>query len=225
MGRSEKRKRSKVGIGNKTRVAGWEMGPQEAVRQIRAAGKKVLTFFGYSGMGYEDEGRMLELTGKVLSRFSHATTMVNIGATEDGLGKIYRLAKDRGFETSGIVSTCSLDYPGQFSRHVDTIYLIQDQCWGGLVEGTGRLSPTSEALVLATDYAVGIGGNEISRDELLAVRQLGRPVVFFPADMNHKKLKKRLGKHANPTPQDFQGAAYQAFLADRSQSAAAEAEN
>jgi hypothetical protein len=212
MAKSKKNNRMKSHFGKQTQVAGWELEPQEVVHQIRAKGKKVLTFFGYSGMGYQDEQRVLDLARKVLDRFPAEKTLVNIGATAAGLGAVYVLAKEMGFETSGIVSTCALEYPGGFSRHVDTVYFVRDDIWGGCLVGSDQLSPTSEAMVKASDYAVGIGGNEISRDELLAARQRGLPVIFFPADMDHKKLRKKMGKGGQPGPEDFQGAAHQAFF-------------
>jgi len=43
--------------------------------------KPCSTFYGYSGMGYEDEKAMLEIARKVLSRYSPETTLVNIGVT------------------------------------------------------------------------------------------------------------------------------------------------
>ena len=63
--------------------------------------KTVLTFLGYSGAGYELPDEMLVEAGKVLDRFNPATTTVNIGATTDGIGAVYALAKARGFVTTG----------------------------------------------------------------------------------------------------------------------------
>ena len=62
---------------------------------------------------------------------------------------------------------------------------MEDATWGGLVEGGDRLSPTSTAMVENSDIMIGIGGDEIGRDELMAAKRLGKEVRFSPADMNH----------------------------------------
>ena len=51
--------------------------------------KIVLTFVGYSGAGYEDEASMRKQADRILSEFDPAKTIVNMGATPDGIGAIY----------------------------------------------------------------------------------------------------------------------------------------
>src|SRR5215467_234866 len=87
----------------KNHVVGWNMTAEEAIAFFLRQRKTVLTFYGYSGMGYEDEKGMLEIARKVLSRYSPETTLVNIGVTSVGCGAIYPLAKSMGFITTGIV--------------------------------------------------------------------------------------------------------------------------
>ena len=93
-------------------IVGWSMTPDEAVAFFKSVGKTVLTFYGYSGMGYEDENGMLHIAEEVLSGYSPKMTLVNIGVTEVGCGAIYPLAKSMGFETAGIVTTLALEYRG-----------------------------------------------------------------------------------------------------------------
>jgi hypothetical protein len=82
-----------------------EATPAAIRSSFRERKKTVVTFLGYSGAGYEDPAAMLQKAGEILREFDPAKTIVNIGATADGVGAVYQLAKDRGFETSGIVST------------------------------------------------------------------------------------------------------------------------
>src|SRR5215510_10587994 len=67
--------------------------------------KTVLTFVGYSGAGYEDEVAMRKEAERVLGEYDPAKTIVNIGATPEGIGAVYELAKRKGFLTTGIVSS------------------------------------------------------------------------------------------------------------------------
>lgn len=67
--------------------------------------KSVLTCVGYSGAGYQDEASMLKQVERILGEFDPANTIVNIGATPEGIGAIYEMAKRKGFLTTGIVSS------------------------------------------------------------------------------------------------------------------------
>ncbi len=95
--------------------------------------KTVLTFVGYSGAGYEDEASMLEQAERVLGEFDPAKTVVNIGATPEGIGAIYELAKRKGFLTTGIVSSQATRYNVKLSPYVDHAFYVEDPTWGGFI--------------------------------------------------------------------------------------------
>ena len=59
--------------------------------------KTVLTFLGYSGAEYESPARMLADAAAVLAGQDPSRVIVNIGATADGIGAVYALARQRGF--------------------------------------------------------------------------------------------------------------------------------
>jgi hypothetical protein len=82
---------------------------------------------------------------------------------------------------------------------------------GGWLADAQRLSPTSAAIVELGDEMVGIGGGEIARDEMLAARRAGKPVRFFPADMNHALAVAKAARQGQPAPTDFRGAAQAAL--------------
>jgi hypothetical protein len=173
--------------------------------------KTVLTFIGYSGAGYEDEVSMRKESERILSEFEPAKTIVNIGATPDGIGAVYEIAKHRGFITTGVVSSQARKYNAKLSPYVDHVFYVEDATWGGFVSGTRELSPTSKAMVENSDIIIGIGGGEVARDELVAAKQLGKKVRFIPADMNHQKARDSARKKKLPEPTDFRGAANAAF--------------
>ena len=139
------------------------------------------------------------------------TTIVNIGATPDGIGRVYDLAKQRGFTTSGIVSTQARQSGATISPCVDVVFFVPDSSWGGFVEDTGRLSPTSAAIVDVSDRLVAIGGGEVTRDELTGATRAGKNIRFIPADMNHRIARDRAVKRGLTPPSDFRGAADAVF--------------
>jgi hypothetical protein len=184
---------------------------QEIAAFFKSANKTVLTFAGYSGAGYDDEAAMLRAAEHILDEFDPKTTIVNIGATAEGIGAVYRSAKSRGFLTTGIVSSQAKQYNVALSPYVDNVFYVEDPSWGGVMKGTQRLSPTSEAVVANSDIVVGIGGGDIARDELIAAKNSGKRVRFIPADMNHQKAKESARKKGLPEPTDFRGSAWTAF--------------
>ena len=184
---------------------------KEVVDYFRKQGKTVVTFCGYSGLGYEEPEEMLRHAREILKQYDPKKTIVNCGAMSIGIGQIYELAKSHGFSTSGIVSSLAKESPRDISPHVDVIFFVKDETWGGILKDADRLSPTSQAMVSSTDVMIGIGGGEVARDEMVAAKKLGKSVRFIPADVNHKNAIERARKRNQAVPTDFRGAAHEAF--------------
>jgi len=180
-------------------------------RAFRERDRLVVTFSGYSGSGYEDEGAMISRARALLAAYDPGSTIINIGATEDGIGAVYEIAGEMGFETTGIVSSQALEADVPFSPFVDRVYVVADEQWGGVVEGSEELSPTSEAMVAVSDAYLAIGGGEVARDELIAARDRGQQVRFFAADQNHARAIERAEARGEDPPTDFRGAAHEVF--------------
>jgi hypothetical protein len=197
-------------LGGKYPVVGWRMTPDEAVSFIRGLRKTVLTFIGFS-TDFEDQKGVLEIVKGELSKHSPTSTLINIGATQGGVGIIYPLAKSMGFLTTGIISTEAFAFYKDISEHVDHICFIKDRLWGGYQPGLKELSPTSRAMVDCSDIFIGIGGNDVARDELLAARDLGKPLQFFPAEMNHAWAIRSAQQSGKPLPTSFLGSAHEVF--------------
>src|SRR5262249_35904212 len=149
--------------------------PNDVVAAIRANGKKVVTFIGYSGLEYEDKAAMLSAVRKALAGYDPKKTIVNMGATPDGIGAAYEVAKELGFETTGIVSSQAKEYGG-LSKSMDRGFYVEDPTWGGFNKEAGQLNPTSAAMVAASDDVIAIGGGEVGRDEMLAAVAAGKNV-------------------------------------------------
>jgi hypothetical protein len=182
---------------------------------FRRRHKRVLTFLGYSGNEYERPIALLRYARQILAHFDPAHTIVNIGATQVGIGAIYPLAKRMGFVTTGIVSTRArkTEAGNALSHHVDFVFFVQDDTWGGYLPGTEQLSPTSAAMVGNSDVVVAIGGDDIARDELRAAKHAGRRTLYIAADMNHAKARRTAQSKGMPEPTDFTGAAADASAA------------
>jgi hypothetical protein len=195
----------------KNHIVGWSMSPEAAVSFIRSRAKMVLTFYGYSGMGYEDEEGMLKTAREVLSQYRPEKTLVLSGATEVGIGAIYPLVKTMGFETAGIVTMRRAKDPDGISIFVDHICFIKDNQHGGRLPNSNELSPTSRAMVDCSDILVAIGGNDISREELIEGRKLGKPIQYFPAEMNHERAIRNARRKGLPVPESFAGAVHDEF--------------
>jgi len=184
-------------------------------RHLKASGKNVLTFVGYSGAGYQDPDALVREVSRILDRHAPARTLINSGGTAEGIGQIYALAKGKGFETMGIVSSLARQEQVPLSPCVDTVFFVPDSTWGGeLPQGKG-LSPTSSAIVRSSDALVGLGGGEVARDELLAARRAGKPVTFIPADMNHELAREKARRKGQPEPTEFGGAAAAGLAAEQ----------
>jgi len=177
------------------------------------AGKKmkVLTFFGYSGAGYEDPAAMRAAAARVLDEVDPTTTIVNIGATAEGIGEVYEIAKQRGFFTTGIVSTQARDQHVPLSPYVDVTFFVRDETWGGFLPGRKDPSPTSKAMVENSDALIAIGGGDVVRDELSYAQRLGKAVRFIPADMNHAVARAKATRNGQPPPTSFAGSAATLF--------------
>jgi hypothetical protein len=170
-------------------------------------GMTVLTFLGYSETEYENKAMMLEQATRILDQFDPKKTIVNIGATPEGIGAVYEVAKQKGFLTTGIVSTQAKESNATLSPCVDIVFYVRDSTWGGFRPGTWELSPTSKAMVENSDVLVAIGGGEVARDELIAAKQAGKRIQFIPADMNHHIAREKALKKEQPAPTDFRGEA------------------
>jgi len=179
--------------------------PGQAIALIRKSGRRVVAFTGFSGAGYEDPRAVERTIANVLDELQPASTVICAGATPEGIGVVYPVAKKRGFATIGIVSSIAEGEGARFSRSVDTVYVIADDTWGGL-RADGSLSPTSSAIVGSADEMIAIGGGEVARDEMIAAKAAGKKVRYIPADMNHSAAIGKARERREPRPRDFRGA-------------------
>ncbi|MGY0216302.1 hypothetical protein ACWJJH_02815 [Endozoicomonadaceae bacterium StTr2] len=182
-------------------------------------GKKVLTLVGFSGAGYQDELLLEKEVSGMLANYPPDQWIINIGATPEGIGRIYPLARSMGYTTTGIVSSQAVptlnsklpalptlppDLPGKFPN-VDYVMIVVDEKWGGFINETRQLSPTSKAMVAVSDAMFAYGGGGVGRDEMIAaLLQVHKPIEvrFFEFEMKHA-----------PGKDDVKGALFHAWEA------------
>ena len=92
--------RLKLQLRGKHHVVGWSMTPDEVISFFKSLRKTILTFYGYSGLGYKDEKGMLQIAKDVLSEYSPETTLVNIGVTSVGIRSNLSTGKINGLRNS-----------------------------------------------------------------------------------------------------------------------------
>ncbi len=155
----------------------------------RWAGKRVITFIGFSGKGYQEPQAMLAHARSILNERSPRKWIVNIGATAVGIGQVYTLAKEMGFQTTGIVSSQQEQYGTEFPN-VDYVMMVTDEFWGGFNPKRLMLNPTSAVMIGVSHLIVALGGGAVGRDEVIAaIMKTPRkiPVRYKLFEMNHSK--------------------------------------
>lgn len=99
------------------------------------------------------------------------------------------------FTTTGIVSIQAKKYNVELSPCVDQVFFVEDTTWSGFIEGSDELSPTSKAMVEASDIIVSLGDGEAGRDEMLAARRsvkcAGLPCRYEPSACDRKAQEER----------------------------------
>ncbi len=187
-----------------------EATPRQVRAILRGKGMKVGTFLGYSGAEYEDPAAMLAHANHILDGLDPWEVVINAGATAQGIGAVYAIAKRRGFTTIGIVSTRAREQGMALSRFVDCSFYVIDTTWGGYLPGTTTLSPTSTAIVASSDWLIAIGGGDVARDEFLAATSFGKRPTFIAADMNHRVAQEHAASKHLVAQIDYRGAAHAA---------------
>ncbi|OUL96714.1 hypothetical protein [Paraburkholderia hospita] len=181
----------------------------EALCEIRGLNRRVVTFSGFSSAGYEDQHAVEQMLSGWLDTLDPLADIVCSGATPMGIGALYALASSRGFQTIGIVSSNAVKEQVKFAKDVKTVFVIEDDRWGGYIEKTHTPSPTSRVMVEASDVLIFIGGGDIARDEYDYAKRLGKQLHFEAADMNHNLSMDKARRKGEPAPSNFKGSLYQ----------------
>jgi len=183
----------------------------EVIQKVKDLGRNVISIFGFSYLGYENPDAVMDQVKQRLADFKPETDIINMGATEEGIGAAYKVAKELGFTTIGIVSTLALTYSGRFSPYVDNIYIVNDQRWGGYVAGSDQLVDTTQAYLAVSDEIHAFGGGENTAVTLTEAQKRDIPISYTPAEMNHETADADPSASKADKTVRYQGAALDAW--------------
>jgi len=198
---------------------GWGDQDLTAVREFFAQKHEhVIYFGGYAELGYQNEGHVPEIVSDVLSAWTasdvlaHGSTMIR-NSGFDGIAEMFDTARQLGVDTSGIFPSVSRRFAATHRVPDDChhVFFVEDETWGGCVPGTGQPSSSLGLHIEVSDEAVFIGGGKHAADELLAFAAAGKPVTYFPAEMNHRFARDWCRRNGKDEP-DLRGAAYSTWI-------------
>jgi len=171
----------------------------------RIADKYVMVFSGYSGLGYADKAALKKQISEILqtkiSQYGAENIVVVAGATSEGIGMVYQLAKAHGIGTLGIVSIMA-QHHAEISSACDEIVYVPDPAGSWKVlDDKGHSWMTYAAS--KNGIFLAFGGGEVTLSELHEANQKRIPCFIFPAfEPNPEKAAARRIKYpeADLTP-------------------------
>jgi hypothetical protein len=209
--------------------------PEEVIQSFKRTGKKVMTFGGFSGLGYENPTQVERHFKRIIAQLNPDEWIINIGVTPDGIGAGYKWTKEldasigmilkyakqlkeRGFETRGIVSSKALANLADITKldFADNLTVYEYirkyvDAFHIVSDKTwggmvdGVLSPTSTAMAQVSTVMYAIGGGAVTRDEWREGMRLGKDVRYVRAEANHAKVTAKAIKSGKPIPTSFYG--------------------
>jgi hypothetical protein len=195
----------------------WRVSEASTIEQFFAGqAKRVLYFGGYGELGYEQSAIVGDIAARILGRWAPhqiivlTGTLLRVGG-HDGIADVYRIARRLGIQTAGIHPSIAQDFAAthQVSPDCDDVFFVRDSSWGGSL-GSRAVSPTLRLHLSVSDELVVIGGGKHAADELRAFIERGRPVQYFPAEMN-RAAALEWSRRSGVELQDLRGAAWHAW--------------
>jgi hypothetical protein len=171
----------------------WTVSDSAAIRRFfDGLRKHVIAFAGYGELGYERREVVREVALGVLAEWDpsdvviHSGTLLRVGG-HAGIAEVYTIARELGITTTGIHPSVAMQFGDTHRVSPDCahVFFVQDTTWGGVLPGTGELSPSLRLHLAVSDELVMIGGGKHAAEELQAFTSKGMRARYFPAEMNH----------------------------------------
>ncbi len=194
----------------------WPIQPSaEIERFFSGLGKRIIYFAGYGELGYEKEHCVRDVAIQVLAEWSPTDVVVHVGTLlrrggHNGIAEVYAVARELGIETTGIHPSIAQNFSEthRVSPYCDHVFFVADGTWGGFLPGGELLSPTLQLHLAVSAEMIAIGGGKHAADELKVFTASGKPVRFFPSDMNHS-ISRQWTEKSGVKIRDMRGAAHQ----------------
>ncbi len=167
--------------------------------------KEIITFFGFSSASFEDPEAVDRYIEQVLEKdcSTPEECVILLGST-DGIFRVAQIAKKKGIPVNVITTDQGIHHFKGLSEEerssVKRFYTVpvEEYGWMHSPEGEKVISPVTDALVRASDKIHMVGGGYIAITEMQYALQQQKPVIYFPAKFNQKKLKE-LAKNLEST--------------------------
>ncbi|MBU2713514.1 dermonecrotic toxin domain-containing protein [Zooshikella harenae] len=174
------------------------------------ANKRVVVFSGFSGLGYENtevlQAILSEILDNEITLYGQDNVVVVAGATGEGIGAVYEVARNKGLTRLGIVSeeavpkySSGLPDPDSFPSLTEkNDVFVPDP------EGTWKvLDPNGESYMVTVAKGneqfkgkfYAIGGGKVTLSELQEAKNLGiETEIYEDIEPNSTKVEERIAK-------------------------------
>lgn len=142
-------------------------------------GRKVISFRGYSGP-YEEPEVLDILLRTTLESLDPQKEVISGGCTLMGIGRVYTLARDKGFTTMGLMME---KYSNQLNLHLDYAIIFDEP----INLSGGPDTYCSQSMVEISTQAFFFGGGKISEQEIEMFRD-SKPEALNVVYMNRASL-------------------------------------
>ena len=172
---------------------------EDLVQEVK--NKFIVVFGGFSGLGYEEKDKLKEQMKEDLQKYiaEHGKDNLAVicGATPEGVGIIYEVAKSLDLKTYGIVSSAALEYSDNpQSTFCDTVLFSKQP------EGVWTVKNKQDQSLMVDIATQGKGGllhyyndGEVALDEIKEAKQRAIPVkINFDFKPNAANVAKRVEK-------------------------------
>ncbi|MEK6774659.1 MAG: chemotaxis protein CheW [Bdellovibrionota bacterium] len=154
-----------------------------AIQIIQKKYKRIVTFGGNSTQGFADEKAVEQAVKLELKKYNPNEVVINGPGSEVGIGLVYRVAKQLGFRTIGIISEKTGE-PAKMSVSVDEVFVIKDHTWGGVDPETKTLSATTRTLLTVSEAYLAFAGGVITASEYEQARIMKKRTAFYRFEKN-----------------------------------------
>lgn len=173
---------------------------EEILRQINS--RYPLVFAGFSGLGYNNKDYLKQYIKDHLHRMIDIYGIDNLivisGATKEGIGLVYDIAKELNLKTLGIVSEEAKKYPDSISSNCDYVIYIKDYNGTWKVVDENNQSYTVFSAHGGNFYICG--GGDIAVSELKEAQEYEDINVIINSSLSPDHNKYYIKNQKTPTP-------------------------